>query len=1093
MTTKPDWMNPSVIARNREAGHAPLGLYPDGEAALAGDSPYARSLNGEWAFRFASAPAEAPHGFHRESFDVSDWDAIAVPGNWQLQGYDKPIYVNIGYAFPQDGGRRAPSPDAPHHALPPIPQGDNPTGSYRRTFSVPERWDGRRVFIAFEGVDSAFHLWVNGQEVGYSQGSRLPAEFDITTDVRFGQQNTLAVRVYRTSDGSYLEDQDFWRLSGIYRDVRLWSAPPVHVRDLFVRTELDQGYRDAVLKVQAQVLNCGEADVSGYALTFDLMDAEGDVLVQTSAPVPALKAGGERNVAVASPVADPEKWSAEHPYLYTLLVTLSDAQGEVLQVERVRVGFRQIEVRDGRIHVNGVPLILRGVNRHEHDPDTGHTVSVESMVEDILLMKRFNVNAVRTSHYPDDARWYDLCDEYGLYVIDEANIETHGVVGKLTNDPDWAAAFMERGMRMVQRDKNHPSVIIWSLGNESGSGPNHAALSGWIHEYDPTRLVHYEGATGWGGTYEGPDDARYVDVISVMYPPLETPGLGQGDSVLPGHGTIIDLAQIPGETRPLIMCEYAHAMGNSCGNLKEYWDAIAAHRRLQGGFIWDWVDQGIRQRTEEGEPWFAYGGDFGDAPNDGPFCLNGVVFPDRRIQPAMWESKKVMQPVAVEAADLAAGQVTVINRHHVSDLSHLNIGWTLAADGEVVQEGELPPLETSAGASEVVTVPFTPPTLEPGREYWLNVSFTLAEDTRWADAGHEVAWEQFRMPFEVPEPPARPGATHLTSASHLNDAHLGPARPLTMEESASSVVVTGADFQLVFDRAAGTMASLQRRGEELIERGPLVNAWRAPTDNDRGQPWSLQLADAWRQAGLDRLEQRVREVSVRQTELYLIQIMVQASLRADDLGDRFACEIDYAIYGSGDVLITSRITPAGGLPPLPRLGLQMVLPAGYETFTWYGRGPHESYVDRKTGAPVGLYSGTVDDQYVPYVVPQENGNKTDVRWAALTNEERNGLFAAAVTRDGKMPATLEVSVHHFRTEDLASARHTYELQRRDGITLNLDYGQTGLGGASCGPPTLSKYVMMPEPMAYTVMLRPFSLSEVSPRDLGRQMWHIDGA
>jgi beta-galactosidase/beta-glucuronidase len=1046
-------------------------MYPDVEAALTGDSPYVRSLSGEWAFHVAPAPARAPQDFYEESFDVSGWETVSVPGNWQLQGYDKPIYVNIGYAFPQDGSARVPSSEAHRHPLPPIPEDDNPTGSYRRAFLIPEGWDGRRVFISFEGVDSAFHLWVNGQEVGYSQGSRLPAEFDITDYVRPGRENTLAVRVYRYSDGSYLEDQDFWRLSGIYRDVRLWSAPPVHVRDVFVQTELDEDYVNAVLKVRALVLNRSQANVKDCALAVVLADGEGNAVVDASAPVEALSRGGEMSVDAALPVADPVKWSAEHPYLYTLLVTLSDGQGDVLQVERFRVGFRQIDVKDGQIHVNGVPVVLRGVNRHEHDPDTGHAVTVESMVEDILLMKRFNFNAVRTCHYPDDTRWYDLCDAYGLYVIDEANIETHGVVGKLTNDPDWAAAFMERGVRMVERDKNHPSVIMWSLGNESGSGPNHAALSGWIHEYDPTRPVHYEGATGWGGTYEDPDDAQYVDVVSVMYPPLEIPVLSEGDSSVLDGRTIIDLAQMPGETRPLVMCEYAHAMGNSCGNLKEYWDAIAKYQRLQGGFIWDWVDQGIRQRTAEGESWFAYGGDFGDAPNDGAFCLNGVVFADRRIQPAMWECKKVMQPVVVEAADLLEGKVVVVNRHHFSDLSYLDVSWALAADGDVIQEGRLPSLATPAGESEVVTVPVVPPVLEPGAEYWLNLSFTLAEATPWAEAGHEVAWEQFKMPFDVPGAPAQ-DVTGLP--------------PLMVDESAARVEVTGADFQLVFDKTRGTIASLRRNGGELIEQGPLVNAWRAPTDNDRGQPWSLQLADAWREAALDRLEQRVRDVSVRQSEPHLVQIGMQASLWADDLGDRFACEVDYEISSSGDVVVGIRITPAEDLPPLPRLGLQMVLSAGYETFSWYGRGPHESYVDRKCGAPIGVYSGTVDDQYVPYVVPQENGNKTDVRWAALTNGEGNGLFVAAMAEDRETPATLEVSVHHFRTEDLASAQHTHELQRRDGITLNLDCGQTGLGGASCGPPTLSKYMLMPEPVAFRVRLTPISLSEISLKDLGRR-------
>lgn len=1053
-----DWNTPMVIGRNKEPGHATLIPYTGVAEALTGGrdaSPYFRSLNGDWRFSHAPNPASAPEGFFELSFETGERDTISVPSNWQMCGYGRPIYVNWGYPFPQDGVPRMDPRMAEDWPLPPIPEDDNPIGCYRRTFTIPESWDGHQIFILFDGVDSAFHLWVNGQEVGYSQGSRLPAEFNITSFVRSGE-NVLAVRVYRYCDGSYLEDQDYWRLSGIYRDVYLWAAPSVHVRDFFVRAELDKAYQDGVLRVVAKVRNYSDEDVTDYLLEARLFEAEEGKPVIESVVTVSVKAKSESSLDLEQAVVNPKKWSAEDPILYALLIVLKDGAGNVLEVERCNVGFRQIEIKDGQMHVNGVPVIFKGVNRHEHDPDTGHTVTVESMVEDIKLMKQFNFNAVRTSHYPNDPRWYDLCDEYGLYIVDEANIETHATVGKLSNDPGWAAAFLERGVRMVERDKNHTCIVMWSLGNESGSGPNHAAMAGWIHEYDPTRPVHYEGATGWGGRYKRPEDASYVDVVSVMYPNIDR---------------ITELAQMPGETRPLIMCEYAHAMGNSCGNLREYWDAIEANERLQGGFIWDWVDQGIRQVTEDGEEWFAYGGDFGDDPNDGSFCINGVIFPDRRIQPAMWECKKIMQPVKVEPIDLLAGKVRITNAYHFLDLSGLDIAWRLTADGEVLQSGTLEHLDTPPGESAIVVVPFEQPELEPGAEYWLTLSFVLARDAAWAKKGHEVAWEQFKVPFEVPERP-------VLSVSGMPE--------VAMEDTGQVVTVRGPDFELVFDKLAGTMSSWQHQGQELVCRGPLFNAWRAPTDNDeRG---SRALAEGWYEAGLDQPEHAIKDMTVTRVAPHVIRIVSYSYVSAPGCEGGFDCTYTYTIYGSGDILLNTQVLPSKNLPPLPRVGLQMILPGGYEAFTWYGRGPHETYVDRKEGAQVGVYSGTVDEQYIPYVVPQENGNKTDVRWAVLADDGGNGLLVASVAKDQGNPGRVEASVHHFRVEDLALAKHTHELKRRDDITLHLDYGQTGLGGASCGPPTLPQYTIMPEPVEYTVRLKPFSQRSASVIALAKDLF-----
>jgi beta-galactosidase/beta-glucuronidase len=1135
-----DWENPRVTGRNKEPGHITPVIFSDETMALTGQrdrSPYWRSLNGSWRFFWAPNPDAAPQGFEAVDWDDAEWDAIPVPANWQLHGYDVPMYTNVQYPFPIDN-------------LPGVPHDDNPVGSYRATFSVPMKWDGRRVFIVFEGVESAFYLWVNGQEVGYSQDSRLPAEFDITPYVQAGK-NVLALRVYRWSDGSYLEDQDHWRLSGIHRDVYIYSTPPVHVRDFRVRTALDDAYQDAVLQVRAHV--AAYAGGTGeHTLEIRLRDAEGESVEGAPEKVSvAPQPGQEAVVDLEWPLEAPHKWSAEDPYLYDLLMTLRDAEGTVVEVQSAKVGFRRVEIADAQLMVNGKPVTIGGVNRHDHDPDTGKVVSREAMLADVLLMKRHNVNAVRTSHYPNDPYFLDLCDRYGLYVFDEANLESHGVWDRLSNDPEWHDAFMERAIRMVERDKNHPSVIVWSLGNESGYGPNHAAMADWIHENDPTRPVHYHPA----------EDAPTVDILAPMYPPVDR---------------IIAMAQVPGETRPVIMCEYAHSMGNSTGNLKEYWQAIREHPRLQGGFIWDWMDQGLRQRTPEGVEWFAYGGDFGDEPNDGNFCLNGLVGPDRTPHPALLEYKKILQPVWVEEEDLQSFRVRVTNRYMFSDLGHLRPICRLMADDRMLQERTLILPDLAPGESATAIVPVSPPRLTPGTEYWLSFHFMLGKATPWGKVDHEVASEQIKLPWRAPDAPA------------LRPADM-PA--VQVAEDGDSIRVSGEEFEVAFSREAGRMTSFRQGERELVAGGPRLNLWRAPTDNDANTWGDQKAAIRWRDAGLDCLEETVQDVSIEEVSPQVARVTVrtalvprppegmaaseqwqgmlgqfihgmvefadepglralsqslgldydalpgrskEARLRAmvaaldaenrihellhatyqamaaqpDDHGAsrirqalepvqgmntdelraafapkynaRFDCTYTYTVYGSGDVLVDTHVLPGDDLPPLPRVGLTMTLLGGYETFTWYGRGPHESYVDRKESAMVGVYRGTVDEQYVPYVVPQENGNKTDVRWVALTNADGAGLLASAAPDE-----VMEVSAHHFTAGDLTRAKHTHELARRDEITLNLDYRQSGLGSASCGPGTLPQYLLQPGEVRYTVRLRPLAAGE-SPVAVGKQ-------
>ncbi|MBE3070815.1 MAG: DUF4981 domain-containing protein, partial [Planctomycetes bacterium] len=771
-----DWENPAVTNRNRLPARAYAFPYPNEPAALTGDrgaSPWVVLLNGVWKFHYAEAPARAPARFLDESFDAAAWDDLAVPSSWQLHGYGRPHYTNVQYPFPVD---------------PPRVPTENPTGSYRREFFVPDGWAERQTLLRFEGVDSAFYVWVNGQEVGFSKGSRIPAEFDVTPFVRPGR-NTIAVRVYQWSDGTYCEDQDMWWLSGIFRDVCLISAPPVHVADVAVQTDLDATYKNATLSVRAKVTNAARQAADGYRLEARLLDAARQNVGRRSAKV-AVDGGGAATVELAMPVEAPRKWSAEAPYLYTLLVTLKDADGAVVEVTPVKVGFRKVEIKGDRLLVNGVALKFKGVNRHEHHPDLGRAVPLETMVQDILLMKRHNVNAVRTSHYPDDPRWYDLCDYYGIYLIDECDLETHGFgmlkewKGNPADDPAWEEACVDRLVRMVERDKNHPSVILWSLGNEADFGRNHVAMAARARALDPTRPIHYEG-----------DRLMCVaDVFSMMYPHIDTVAtIGSGP-----EEAVVEALKLkdPGSaapaymTRPYICCEYAHAMGNGPGGLKEYWDLFYTYPRLQGGFIWDWVDHGIRRRTADGQEYFAYGGDFGDEPNDSNFICDGLVFPDRRPSPGLTEYKKVIEPVKVEAADLAAGRFTLTNRYDFIAIDHLALAWSVTVDGKVIQSGSMPTPKVAPGKSRAVTIPFEMPAAPiAGAEYGLTLSFMLGADAPWASRGHEVAWAQFRLPVKTRAVPA---------------VAVASMPPVQVQDAGNGVRIAGTDFELAFDRVTAT-------------------------------------------------------------------------------------------------------------------------------------------------------------------------------------------------------------------------------------------------------------------------------------------------
>jgi len=1012
-----DWENPTLLERNRAPARSHFISYQDAASARTrerGCSERFKLLNGTWQFLYAEHPGLVPDGFGLEDFDSAGWDSLPVPSNWQMHGYGRPQYTNSAYPYPVD---------------PPHVPDENPVGCYRRSFVLPSSWAGKRVFLTFQGVDSAFYVWVNGARVGYSQGSHIPSEFDVTEQLRPGR-NLVAVQVFKWSDASYLEDQDFWRLSGIFRDVYLTARPSLFVRDVFVRTPLDAD-GNASLELEASLRNDGPS-AGGCTLRAQLLDADGAPVLEASvASDLTVAAGAEQLAAGAFPVAKPRKWSAEDPCLYLLLLTLSDGGGAVQEVIPVRVGFRRVEVRDQQFLVNGTPVLLLGVNRHDTHPDLGHAVSLASMLQDIEVMKRHNVNAVRTSHYPNDPVWYDLCDEYGLYVIDEADLETHGFGYTAPDIParlaEWEAAFVDRAVRMVERDKNHPCIVMWSLGNESGYGPNHDAMAAWIRGRDQTRPIHYERAI----------DAPVVDVVSTMYPSIEA---------LAEQG-------LKDDPRPFFLCEFAHAMGQGPGNLKEYVDTFRAHRRLMGGCIWEWVDHGIRQKTADGEEWFAYGGDFGDAPNDGNFCIDGLCFPDRQPHDGLTEYKAVIQPVGVDLLDAECGRIRVANLRHFRALADLAGAWTLREDGEAIAQGELPELDVAPGEALDCELGLRLPEPVPGATYWLDLAFTQRQATRWAPCGYEVAHAQFEVRGRAA---AGAGAPAPCGSS------------LSVTEDADAVRISGDEFDIVFDRFRGTIASWEHEGTQLLAGGPRVQLWHAPTDNER------RLKLEWFDVGYDRLRTRVAQVALHETGHGEARIEVESVLAADSKQPYFRVEQTFTFTGTGRVLVRTALEPLReGLPALPRFGLELATPPGFERFAWYGRGPHDSYADRKESAFVGVYESTVDEQYVPYVFPQEHGNKADTRWAAVTDLQGRGLLALG------MPS-LNVSVHHFSVDDLTKAAHTFELQRRPETFVHLDLAHTGLGSNSCGPPPLAQYVLEPKPMCFAVCLQPVSVETVSP-------------
>jgi beta-galactosidase len=1034
---KPEWDNVSVYKTNVEKPHASMMIYPSPALAVDGDrsrSPWYRSMNGLWKFNCAPSPASRPVDFYRQDFNDTPWHTIPVPSNYQLRGCDIPIYTNVAYPFPID-------PAGP----PVVPKEKNSVGSYRKVFSIPDDWTGRQIFVHFDGVDSAFYLWVNGAKVGYNEDSRTAAEFNITQYVKPGK-NLMAVEVYRFSDGSYLENQDMFHLSGIYRDVYLWSTAKQHIRDFEVHTDLDAHYRDAILNIKAAIMNYAENPASG-SVSVDLLDPAGKaVFPQQSSKFQA--AAGEKEISIETPVSNPKKWTAETPDLYTILLTLNDAQGQPIEIIPVHIGFRKVEIRDARLLMNGQKILLKGVNRHEHSPDTGHYLSRDLMIRDIKLMKQFNVNAVRTSHYPNAPEWYELCDRYGIYVIDEGNIECHAYglnnKNRLSNDPEWAPLYLDRFQRMVERDKNHPSIIMWSLGNECGDGPNIAEVFKWSKQRDLTRPFHYEGNSRYGG--------KSTDINSYMYPtPEET----------------IKLAKRTPD-KPLLLVEYTHAMGNSNGALKEYWDIFYSGINAIGAFVWDWVDQGIRQMVPEESKtphsrstFLAYGGWWEDKTgiyNDNNFCQNGLVDADRNPHGGLWAIKYVYRYLHASAADLHTGKIKVRSWFDFINAADLAQGiWEVKADGKILDKGMLPELNINPHQESEFTLPLPSIVPEPGVEYWLNISFVLKSDTAWAKKGHEISWEQFKLPFEAP-------------AQLLDQTRIPP---LTIFDAGDRVRFSGPDFAMTFDRQFGSITNYFFKGILLLERGPRPDFWRAMTDNDIGawravQPSALKNPtldiQVWREQGQT---WKIRDTQIQRLDDHSAKITLSGELAA--VGAQYT--MTYTIYGNGEMVVESSYSPGDKqVPMMPRLGTELILAPGLENITWYGRGPAPTYVDRDYER-VGVYKSNVDDQWNEFSQPQENSNKVDVRWVSLTNKNGIGLRATGLP-------LLSMSAYHFPKNEIEQADYFFKMTRRPQTYLNLDLRQMGVGGVDTWTPNaypLDSYrIRSDQPYSYKYRLTPIN-------------------
>lgn len=988
-------------------------------------SSFFMSLNGEWKFKYWDHILKIDNGIHLEEFNDNDWSNISLPSCWQMNGYDTPQYTNVRYPFPYNP--------------PKIPE-KNPVSCYRRKFNLKSDLLDKKIIIHFAGVSSSFTLYINGIEVGYSQGSHMPAEFDITEFVKEGG-NLVTVEVYKWCAMSYIEDQDFWRLNGIFRDVYIIAESKLNIRDMHIVADLDEAYSVGLLdaKVMLNLNTENQIDLSEYKLEVVLLDNENNEVLKNELLI-------ENQLDILTyrtKINNVHKWTAETPYLYKLLVGIVNNNGEYLQVKCIKIGFRKVEIRNKQLFINGISIKLKGVNRHDTHPDRGYAVTREDMIEDIITMKRHNINTVRTSHYPNDVFWYELCNEYGLYVIDEADLEMHGsldyyhtgtntdnfIQSQLNSGEEWKKVFIDRAVRMVERDKNHPCIIMWSLGNESGYGTNHDEMAKWIREKDNTRPIHYEGA----------GKASIVDVVSVMYKDVEEcirEGMDETDE------------------RPYFQCEFLHSMGNSMGNIKEYFEAIYKYPRLIGGCVWEWADHGIRQFTEDGEEYFAYGGDFGDEPNDMKFCIDGMVYPDRIPHTGLIEYKNVIAPVEVETIDVMNGIVEIENRYDFLDLNHIDMRWQVTNWGKIIREGQQSLEGIKPHEKKIITLPYTISNkdMEDG-DLFFNIYFVNKKASIWNEVYHEIKRKQFAI-----------YNNNIVSIFSKADEEF---KTINCIESNLDINISNDKFSIVFDKIEGAISSYKYLGAELISSGLKENFMRATTDNDE-RGWENRndsYGGLWRKEGLDKLVRDVKDITIRKSNNKVI-VCVNTIFAKSGFKPIFETNVAYTFTFDGKIEVDSHFIPLKDIHVLPRIGFTMELPEGFEIFSWYGRGPHESYIDKKDSALIGIYKGSVDEQWENYIVPQENGNKMDTRWASITNKNAKGI-------DIYGNPSFNISVSHYRVEDVKKAMHTYELKKRKETIVNIDYAQCGVGNQSCGPETLEKYRLRPHEVKLSFILSPY--------------------
>lgn len=1073
--------NPQVISENKEEPHTTFYSFSSEEQAL--DNKWRASenyisLDGIWKFKWVRKPSDRPQDFTDPSVNVNDWDDIKVPGNWEVEGFGVPIYVNHQYEF---ADYKAPVSadikfeDRIYPANPgKVPHDYDPVGSYRREFTIADSWSGKEVFLHIGAMKSGGFVWINGKYVGYSQGSKLPAEFNISKYLKSGK-NTIALQIFRWTDGSYLECQDFWRISGIERSVYLYAQPKVRIKDVEMMATLDDTYKNGILNLSVELQN-NDPKKKKLEISYKILDKDGILVANDIQPL-TLDAGETTTMDFAAYVMEAMPWTAETPNLYKVIVSTREKKEGILEVTSNDVGFRTVEIKNGLLKVNGQTITLKGVNTQEHNPETGHVVSEEQILTDIKLWKENNINAVRLSHYPQSEKFYELCDKYGIYVVDEANIESHGMYygdHSLAKKLEWEKAHVDRMIRMVERDKNHPSVIIWSMGNEAGNGINFFNAYNEIKAHDPQkRPVQYERA------YK-PEDGNLFDMdinTDIIVPQYPSPGT-------------FEYIGISKTDRPFIPSEYAHAMGNSTGNFQDYWDVIEQHDNLQGGFIWDWVDQSIWKTNEKGQKYYAYGGDFGEnMPTDNSFLNNGIIFPDRTPQPALYEVKKAHEFINFKQKGINKAdeiRILVENLYDFIDMSQFDITAEIKADGEVLKTVAVGNLTIEPHTGKLIRVPLNGVQYKPNTEYFVEVSATLNKDWGILKKGYEVAHEQILLGRKIKWEP-----TSLESNEIVK-----------VENGKESLILSGKQFSIQFNKKEGRITSYKYQNNELIKEGngPKPNFWRAPTDNDFGNGMQRRNIE-WKKASL---YAEVKSFNVKKEDNGTVTVLIVYNLP----GVETTFESKYEVLGNGVVKVGNTLNPTEYNADIPRIGMRMQMPKEYDNMTYYGRGPWENYQDRNVSAFVGLYESKVRDQYVPYIRPQENGYKTEVRWAAFANAKRNGLLVVSSKANER---NLGLSALHMLNEDfdatsglsyeqskkekyttkddnysdgmpeVNNSKHTIDIVEKDLVQLNIDLDQRGVGGDdSWGSRPQEKYqIKGDQAHNYSFYLVPFTDKGVS--------------